>query len=122
MVLNPKQIIYLAISKYLSTEKKDSLIKELSKFDKLSDMKFIKIIETYFDFNLLKNKPKIPQDIWIYNYLMYENRKKDNQNIFDIGEKIEFKGKLLKKGLIVKYEKEITLPQLKNEKEKNVFF
>ena len=76
-------------------------------------MKFVRIVEKYFYFSRLRDKPLIPEDVWIFNYLMYENRKKENQKIIDIGEKIEFKGRLLKKGLILKYENKIIMPHLK---------
>jgi hypothetical protein len=44
---------------------------------------------------------------------MYDNKKKENQNPLEIGDKLNFKGRLLKKGLILKYETKIVLPQLR---------
>jgi len=44
---------------------------------------------------------------------MYENKKREDQKLFGIGDKINFKSKLLKKGLVLKYETKIVLPQLK---------
>ena len=113
MKLTPKHIIFITVSNYLPAEQAAQLKNEICKFNRLPDLKFIKIVEKYFDFNTLKTKPLIPEDIWLYNYLMYDNHKKEDQKIFDIGEKINFKGRLLKKGLLVKYENKIIVPQLK---------
>lgn len=71
--------------------------------------KFIKLLEKYFDFSTLIKNPKIQEDAWIYNYLYYEQRKKDNQNPFTIGDAINFKGKLTKKGFLLKYYNNISL-------------
>ena len=113
MLLTPKHIIFVAVSNYLPVEQAAKLKTEISSFKRLPDLKFIKIIERYFDFNMLRDKPVIPEDIWLFNYLMYENKKKVNQNPLEIGDRINFKGRLLKKGLILKYETKIVLPQLK---------
>lgn len=113
MKLNPKHIIFIVVSNYLTAEDIAKLKNDIISFNRLSDSKFIKLVEQYFNFNTLKDKPLIAEDIWLFNYLMYENKKKEDQKLFEIGEKINFKGKLLKKGLVLKYEKEIILPQLK---------
>lgn len=120
MKLTPKHIIFITVSNYLSAEQAAQLKNEICKFNRLPDLKFIKIVEKYFDFNTLKTKPLIPEDIWLYNYLMYDNHKKEDQKIFDIGEKINFKGRLLKKGLLVKYENKVIVPQLKALQETNM--
>src|SRR4051812_10687305 len=98
MKLTPKHIIFIAVSNYLGAEQAGLLRNDISKFQRLPDLKFIQIVERYFDFTTLRDKPLIPEDIWLFNYLMYENHKKENQKVFDIGEKVNFKGKLLKKG------------------------
>lgn len=113
MILTPKHIIFIAVSKYLSVSVLENLKTEIGRYSSLPDMKFVRIVEKYFYFSRLRDKPLIPEDVWIFNYLMYENRKKENQKIIDIGEKIEFKGRLLKKGLILKYENKIIMPHLK---------
>ena len=113
MKLTPKHIIYIAVSNYISSEEADKIKMEIAKYKRLSDLKFIRIIETYFNFNMLRDKPVIPEDIWLFNYLMYDNKKADDHKLFEIGEKINFKGRLLKKGLIIKYENKIIMPQLK---------
>ena len=120
MKLSPKHIIFISVSNYLSATEVCELKDEIAKFDRVPDAKFIKIVERHFDFNKLKDSPVIPEDIWLYNYLMYENKKKDNHKIHDIGEKINFKGRLLKKGLIVQYETKVILPQLKALLETNM--
>jgi hypothetical protein len=113
MNLSPKKIIFLAVSNYLSAEENEKILKELSELKRMGDVTFLKIISSYFDFNRFKDKPFIKEDIWLYNYLMYEIVKKDNFNLLKIGEEISLKGKLPKKGLIKKYEEEILLPQKK---------
>lgn len=113
MILTPKHIIFIAVSNYLTVEQSGQLKNDFIGFKRLTDLKFIQLIEKYFDFNILRDKPVIPEDIWLFNYLMYENRKKENQKLFDIGEKINFKGRLLKKGLLIKYENKVIMPQLK---------
>jgi hypothetical protein len=57
----------------------------------------------YFDFFTLINKPQIPEDAWIFNYLMYETKYPEKGNPLMKGEQIKFRGKMPKKGLIVKY-------------------
>jgi hypothetical protein len=111
MILSPKHIIFIAVSNYLPVEQMNKLKQELSLFSRLTDMNFITIVETYFDFATLRDKPVIPEDIWLLNYLMYDNHKKENQRLFNSGEKIEFKGRLLKKGLLIKYNNSVILPQ-----------
>jgi len=84
---------------------------EIVKYQRLSAQKFIVIVQKYFDFKTLRDNPIIPEDIWIFNYLMYDNSK--NQPILEIGEKINVKKGLKKTKLIRKYESQIIIPQLK---------
>jgi|SRR6516164_3361712 hypothetical protein len=112
MKLTPRHIIFIAVSNYLTAEQATRLRSEIGKSKPLPDLKFIRIVEKYFDFRNLCEKPVVPEDIWLFNYLMYENRKKESQKIFEIGEKINFKGRLLRRGLIVKYENKVIMPQL----------
>lgn len=113
MVLTPRKIIYLAVSNYLTPEISDALFDEISKRHPLTDNSFLKIVGKYFDFNLLKDRPFIKEDIWIFNYLMYQVKKNDDFNPLRSGEEISLKGRLPKKALIVKYENQIILPQYK---------
>jgi hypothetical protein len=111
-MLTPKHVLYIAISNYLSVEQAAQLKEDCIRYKRLGDVPFVKIVQKHFDFHLFKNKPFIPEDIWLFNYLMYEAKPKGNRKIYDIGEKIEFKGRLPKKGLILKYHNHILLPQL----------
>lgn len=119
MKLTSKHIIFIAVSNYINAEEADKIKTEIAKYKRLSDLKFIRIIEKYFNFNMLRDKPVIPEDIWLFNYLMYDNKKPEEQKLYEIGEKINFKGRLIKKGLIVKYENRVILPQLETLRSAN---
>ena len=55
------------------------------------DRKYIRIIQEYFDFELMRTHPYYKEDIWIYNYLKYD-----------------YTGNKLKKAMLLsKYEREI---------------
>ena len=103
MVLPHKLIIYLAVSKYLSDSNLRDLNDHLSEYKILSANKFIEILSQYFDFKLLRDNPIISEDVWLYNYLMYENN--SDRKIFEIGEKIMIKGRFKTTKLLIKYEK-----------------
>lgn len=113
MILTPKHIIFIAVSNYLTAEQAANLKDDLLPYKRLTDMNFIRLTEKYFDFTKLRDRPFLPEDIWLFNYLMYENKQKENQKLYEIGEKINFKGRLLKKGLLIRYENKIIMPQLK---------
>jgi hypothetical protein len=113
MILTPKHIIFIAVSNYLTVKQAANLKNDLLPYKRLTDMNFIRVTEKYFDFTSLRDKPFVPEDIWLFNYLMYENKQKENQKLYEIGEKINFKGKLLKKGLLIRYENKIIMPQVK---------
>ena len=72
---------------------------------------FLKIIEKYFDFNLLKDRPFIPEDILIYNYVMYETKPKLNI-VAGNRKQIAIRARFPRSGCIVKYENKVMLPQL----------
>jgi hypothetical protein len=93
MKYSPRTIIFTAASKYLSPEATEKIKHELIKENVKQDRKFLAVVKRHFDFNVMKDKPFIPQDIWIYNYLLYETESKFKKN-----------------GLIAKYEREITIP------------
>ena len=97
----PRIIIYTVVLKYLNEETANQLKKELNDIFTKNDSLFIKTIQKYFDFNVLKDNPKYWQDIWIYNYLMYEVKSKIST--LERNDKIEIKGKLPRKGLVLKY-------------------
>ena len=89
MTLTPKHTIFIAISNYLTVEINKQLRTELSKNKSITSKKFIEIIEKYFDFKILRDKPIIPEDIWLFNYLMYDNAK--NQKLFDVAQECGIK-------------------------------
>ncbi|MBX3164201.1 MAG: hypothetical protein KF900_06935 [Bacteroidetes bacterium] len=113
MTFTPRKIIFLVVSQYLTDATSEIILTEICKQRRLSDNTFIKIIEKYFDFKTLRDKPIIKEDIWIFNYLMYQVNHKGNFNPLNSGEEISLRGRLPKKGLIIKYEKQIILPQYK---------
>lgn len=113
MAFTPRKIIYIAVSNYLTDDRAAALFDEISKRHPLTDNSFLKIIQEYFDFKLMRDKPIVKEDIWIFNYLMYQIKKKDDFNPLKVGEEISLKGRLPKKALIVKYENQIIQPQYK---------
>lgn len=92
---SPRLILYLAIKNYLSEEQFETFKQELGKKKIIGDLIFLKTLQKHFDIELFRSRPFIWQDIWIYNYLMYE-----------------MKGnKFPRRGLIVKYDNEIIKTQ-----------
>ena len=120
MTLTPKHIIFIAVSNYLTAEQSLALKDEMIKYKRLTGLKFIQIIEKYFDFKKFRDKPLIPEDIWLFNYLMYDINKRDAQKISEIGEKINVSKGFRKTKLIRNYESKIILPQLKAIQEANM--
>lgn len=117
MLLSPKQVIFIAITRYLTPDQTDAFKTECKSFLRLPASKFIKISAKYFNFESLKTKPVQPEDIWIYNYLMYDTQRPENSKIFDLGNKIEFTGKLPRTLLIRNYEKKIIRPHFERYRE-----
>ena len=113
MTLTPKHIIFIAVSNYLTPEQSLEIKNEFIKYKRVTGNKFIEIIEQYFDFKMLRDKPLIKEDIWLFNYLMYDVVKKGSKKINDVGEKIIVTGGLKKTPLLKKYEELIIKPQLK---------
>ena len=81
-------------------------------------LSYLDIKIKYFDFKILRDKPIIPEDIWLFNYLMYDNAK--NQKLFDVGEKVNISKGLRRTPLIRKYESKIIIPQLRALTEANM--
>lgn len=75
MKLSPQHIIFIAVSNYLSVEQCHALKNDFIKYQRLSGQMFIDIIEKYFDFKNFRDQPFVPEDIWLFNYLMYDTRK-----------------------------------------------
>jgi len=119
MSLTPNQILFFAVTNYLSEDSVLKLKNELIKYKVLSSKKFVEIISSYFDFNILNKNPIIPQDIWLYNYLVYDCNPKPTSDELD--GRIIIKGRMKKTLLLRKYEAEVLIPQLKFIKEKTYF-
>jgi hypothetical protein len=102
MKYSPRNIIFCAVSKYLDDKTYANVMYEIGRDFPKQDRAFISIIKRHFDFERMKDKPVIWQDIWIYNYLKYDW---DNH-------KFKRSAKLL-----VKYEKEIIMPSEKSFRE-----
>lgn len=113
----PRTIIFFAVQNYLNNEQVECLIKDLVKGPNLTDKRFLKELAKHFDIKDFRDKPYIPEDIWLFNYLMYENHKCHDFNPLFYGEQIALKGRFLKKGSIIKYENQIILPQFALVKE-----
>lgn len=91
-----RYVIYAAVQNYLTEEQIQALKLDLGKKARLGDIGFVNIIKKHLDLELLRTKPFVWQDIWIYNYLMYD-----------------VKTRLGKNNLIRNYIKEIMIPQKK---------
>jgi len=88
-----REIIYLVVCNYLKWEEIEKLSNALA--DIKQDRRFLTMISKYFDIELLKSNKEFWQDVWIYNYLKYD-----------------FKGRLGKGKLIMKYEREVLKPKI----------
>lgn len=72
MLYPPKYVLFFAASRILSPEARKALIDDFAKEKPVLTPKFMSVLKRHFDFELLKTKPFIWQDIWLYNYLIYE--------------------------------------------------
>ena len=50
MKLTTKHIIFIAVSNYLTAGQMSELKNDISRYNRLPDLKFIEILEKYFDF------------------------------------------------------------------------
>jgi hypothetical protein len=90
-------VIYAAVQNYLDDQQLELLKKDLGE-KPLNNPGFFKLIRKHFDVERLRAQPFFWQDIWIYNYLMYDMQK---------GRKV----------LLNKYIKEIIEPQQQGYKQ-----
>jgi len=67
-------VIYAAVQNYLDDQQLQLLKKDLGE-KCFNNPGFIRIIQKHFDVEKLRTQPFIWQDIWIYNYLMYDMQK-----------------------------------------------
>ena len=68
----PLYIIVTQACKYLNEEEAKELNKNLSKISNYGGRVFLKTFLKSFDIEVFKDKPLIPEDIWLYNYIKYE--------------------------------------------------
>lgn len=87
----PVYIIFTQACNYLTREEETILVNKLHKLKKLDGRPYLKVLLNNFDIEVFKDKPLIPEDIWLYNYIKYEITNKS----------------IPKKGLIAKYERKI---------------
>ena len=92
----PRYIIFWAVSNYLSASELDALIHDFVKGKGINHPKFLSIIKKHFDFERFRTDPVFWQDIWLYNYLMYD-----------------VKDRLIRNQLIADYDRYIIKPTLK---------
>lgn len=89
---SPLFIIYTQACKYLTeTEVKelsDKLVKGTDKQGRI----FLRVFLQNFDIEVFKDKPLIPEDIWLYNYIKYEitNKKIPRIGLIKLYEKTVF--------------------------------
>ncbi len=93
MIYTPRYIIYWAVCNYITEEEELNIKNDIIKYKRLSDRNFLKIIERHFDIERFKDSPVIWEDIWLYNYIKYDF----------------VKSRMLKKGLIVRYENRVVI-------------
>jgi len=81
----PRYIVFWTVSNYLSGSQLEILIADFIKKSPKQDRKFLSIIRKHFDFERLRTSPIFWQDIWIYNYLMFDvkSKIKPNKLLFD---------------------------------------
>lgn len=91
---SPLYIIYTQACKYLTEDEVKDLSDKLAKGTDKQGRIFLRIFLQNFDIELFKDKPLIPEDIWLYNYIKYEITSK----------------KIPRIGLIKLYEKTIFKP------------
>ena len=102
----PRQILLWVARNYLTRSKYLDLINDLAR-SRFGDVIFLNKYQKHIDIELFRKNPVVWQDIWIYNYIIYD---------FPIKRKFKRIDKL-----IMRYEREILIPtensflELKNE-------
>jgi len=72
MKYSPRYVIYLAVTKYLKKEQIACLNYDLEHSQVKKTAHFLKVVERYFDIEILKDRPIIWQDVWLYYHLKHE--------------------------------------------------
>lgn len=91
----PRQIIFWAVSNYLSGSELEALINDFTKGSINKRPKFLETIARHFDIERFHTDPVFWQDIWLYNYIIYD-----------------IDGKMKRNQLIVDYENTIMIPTI----------
>lgn len=93
MKYHPLFIILWTISRYITDEQLQKVKQVVGKYKLIRSTTLQKAISEYMELDVLIKQPQIPEDAWVYNYLMYET-----------------KYSYPKSKLIKRYEKEVVLP------------
>jgi hypothetical protein len=93
---SPRYIIFWAVSNYLSESEMEALIHDFIKGPVHHCPRFLPTIAKHFDIERFRTHPVIWQDIWLYNYIMYD-----------------VKGRFPRNRLIAEYDKRILIPSIK---------
>jgi len=68
----PRAVITKVISRYLSPEAFKAFMKELSIYEEVPDTLYVEIMKKHFDIEKWQTAPIIRQDVWLYNYFVFE--------------------------------------------------
>jgi hypothetical protein len=68
----PLYIIVTQACNYLTEDEAKELNKKLSNISNYGGRIFLRTFLKNFDIEVFKDKPLIPEDIWLYNYIKYE--------------------------------------------------
>ncbi len=69
---HPNLIIYKVFKRYLSLEDQEHFDKQLAKYKDQRSKHFFNGMLKLFDIEILRKKPLLWEDIWLYNYCKYE--------------------------------------------------
>jgi hypothetical protein len=78
MKYNPFLIALLCIQQYVTEEVFEKIVNELKVKWYFTHQNFVEIVATFFDMQQMTLNPKNPQDVWVYNYLIYKKIKLAN--------------------------------------------
>jgi hypothetical protein len=80
MKYSPKYVLFFAAYRMLSPDAREALLADFAQEKPILTPKFLAVLKRHFDFEWLKDKPVIWQDIWLYNYLTYDVEGKMKSN------------------------------------------
>ena len=82
----PQLVLLKVLKRYMTDTEYLALTKELGALENRRGKTFVAIFQKHFNIETWRDKPIIPQDIWLYNYFT-----------------LEYKGKLTRTGLMLRY-------------------